>query len=366
MLVTPIHGFEPGRTPPFHETLVQGGVILSYTLIDGGGRPARVRAARSQAEAAGAALAEAEQALVAGVVAAYLGVLSNRAVLEAHDRRRAALGAELERVRQRRAVGRAADVEVLRVEAALAAADAERVRLVANLDVSERDLARLIGADLGEARAERLAPVAWVDTALAAREGLTARALEASPAIARAGGAVAAAISESAIARSARWPRLDLVGAYLDRGSIEGDHRAEWNVGVQLSYPLFTGGLTSRGVERADAARRTAEERLRQAELAVAHDVDRAWSAVDESRARVASLRSAVAGFTEVARIERLRLETGVGTETDYLTAEAELLAARAGLAEAEHGAIVARVELARLTGELDPAWLQRQMEVTR
>jgi outer membrane protein TolC len=84
-----------------------------------------------------------------------------------------------------------------------------------------------------------------------------------------------------------------------------------------------------------------------------------------EAHARVAALRSAVELSSEVTRIERLSLEVGSGTETDYLDAEAKLLSARAGLIQARHAEISARVELAGLTGELSRGWLAQALERT-
>ena len=55
--------------------------------------------------------------------------------------------------------------------------------------------------------------------------------------------------------------------------------------------------------------------------------------------------------------------DTGSGTQTDYLDAEADLVNARANLVEAQHGEIAARVELARLTGHLDLEWIARHLE---
>jgi outer membrane protein len=366
MIVSPIHDFQPGQTPPFDETLLQAGATLSYTLFEGGARPARVRSVREQALAADAAYDEARQELIARVVSTYLSALSGQGILHAHDRRLAALTSEESRVRQRRDAGKAADVDVLRVEAALASARAERVGLAAALGVAERDLARLIGVDVEETRADRLVAVTWSDTTLPDRDGLYRHALEASPTVAQARRGVGADRANQRLARSARWPRLDLFGGWIDRGSAEGDFTAEWNVGLQFSYLVFSGGAVSRGVARADAARRASDERLRLIESRVAHDVDRARSTVEEARARVLSLRTAVARFAEVARIERLRLDAGAGTETDYLNAEAELLVARAGLVDAQHREMAARVELARIVGRLDVPWLERYVEIAR
>jgi outer membrane protein TolC len=77
-------------------------------------------------------------------------------------------------------------------------------------------------------------------------------------------------------------------------------------------------------------------------------------------------LQTAVAQAEEVARIEKLALDAGSGVQTDYLTAEAQLLSARASLTQARGAEAAARIELTRVTGELSPEWLQSNLESQR
>ncbi len=363
MLVTPIHGLTPGLTPPFDETLIQGGAKLSYTLFDGGARGSRVRQARSRAEGASAGQRVAEQSLVARVVAAYANVLTQRQVAAATDRRLEALRAERTRADQRVAAGRGAELEVLRADAAVAEAEAARVRVAAAREVGERDLARLTGWSPERVRGSTLAEVAAVDQEPGSRGLLVARALESNPALDQARQQQRTAEAGVSVVRGARLPDLKLIGAYLDRGSASGDFKAEWNAGVQLSFPLFTGGALSSRVRRAEAARGASAEQVRLVELRVSEEIDGALARVDEVRARVEALRRAEASLAEVARIEKLALEAGAGTQTDYLKAEADLLAVSADLAAARNGQVVAWVELARATGDLSPAWVAGNVE---
>ncbi len=64
-----------------------------------------------------------------------------------------------------------------------------------------------------------------------------------------------------------------------------------------------------------------------------------------------------------MARVQKLLLAVGSGTQVDYLAAEAELAATRASATEARTAALLAEVELARLTGELSPDWFRRTLE---
>ena len=362
-LVTPLHGFVPASLPPFDTTVFQGTLGASYKLFDGGARGARIEAAAQQAEGMAALRTATLQDLAARTVNAYLWVLTGAQVLAAQDQRLGALASELGRARQFQAAGRAAVVEVLRAEAAHAAATAERVRLAAALDVAERDLARLVDVEVDSARADRLVAVTLADTTLPDRAAVLTNARATSPALAHGRAQLAAAAAATGVARGARWPDLGLFGNYTGWSDDAGHNALEWNAGAALAYPFFTGGAVSKGIERAEAGRRGAAESLRLGTLQVEQDIDRALARCEQAHARVRSLATAVLRFAEVVRIEQLSLAAGSGTQTDYLRSEADLLEARAGWAEARHGEMSARAELARITGALDRAWIARTLE---
>jgi outer membrane protein len=362
MVVTPIHGFGPGLFPEFDETIGQATFTVSYTLFDSGADAARIRTADAQTLAAGAALGSSEQVLARRVAAAYLTVLGQRQVLDAHDLRMEAIEAELSRVRQRFEVGRAARVEILRAEAALASSEAERVRLSSVMDNAERELARLMDVPVEETRSDRLVPVELSGPQAPPREELVTEGISASPAVAQARAQVAAAEAQISLARALARPEVRAVGNYNEWTSSQGDFTGEWNAGFQLTVPLFDLGATRSRIARAEAAHRAAQEQVRVAEVQVREDVDRAAAAGEEAEARIASLGKAVERFAEVVRVQKLLLDEGAGTQTDYLNAEADLLAARASLADARYAAILARVDQARAAGRLTPAWMRENL----
>jgi outer membrane protein TolC len=361
--VVPIHGLRPGTIPPFDETLLNAQVRASYTLFSGGGRIAQVRGARAQASGVEAAAEETRQSLTLQVVRTYLDVLSCREVLAAHERRIEALTAERNRATDLLAHGKVARVELLRVEAALAAAEAGRVRSATALVTAEEDLARWLVVPVEETRAARLVAVALIDTLLPSAVEMLHGARENNPGVLEARAGAAAAAAGRRVARSARWPDLRLVGTHTSYGDAEGFEAGEWSAAVQAGLKLFSGGAISKGIDRADAAHRGAAEQLRLAESQLAGEIDRALAGALEADSRVRSLTKAVASYEEVARIESLSLHAGSGTQSDYLDAEASLLDARADLVEARHRQILARLELVRLTGTLDPAWLRQNLE---
>jgi outer membrane protein TolC len=362
MIVFPIHAFNLELLPPFDRNLWQAQAGLSYLLYDGGSRSARIEESRARRESAFTSLLEARQQLLLGLVQQYLSVLAIARTLEAQDRSLQALAAELDRVSRLFEAGRAASVDVLRVEASIAAARAERVRLASSLDIAQRNLARFLGVDATEAHPSNLVPVAVRDDPLPPREEILRAALESSPKTRQAREELAAAEATVDASRGLQLPSIHLDGRTINYGSFSGENSLEWNVGVSVAYSVFDGGAVSSAVARNVSAARSATERLRWMELEVAGEVDRGIGAVVEARARIESLATAVARFDEVSRIEKLRLDTGVGIEADYVRAEADRLATEADLIEARYAEVAARAGLARTAGTLSPEWIEQNL----
>jgi outer membrane protein TolC len=357
MIVTPIHAFLPTLLPEFDRTLIQSNLTASYMLYDGGAARARVRQSSASLAAATAALDATAGAVAARTAALYFSVLSRARTLAAHDLRIEALDGELARVRQLRAVGRIAEVDVLRAEAARAAAEADRTAVAADLDLVERTLARAASLPPETTRAVNLAP-ASIDEPLLDRPLLEQKVVEASPAVRQARDRVRAQEAAIAVARSGNRPRLQAVGSLLEFGSSQGQFAFEWNAGAQLRWSVFDGGAADERVAQARAALQRAQEQVRLAEKDAHDAIDRAMAEHAEARATADSLAAAVERFQEVVRVEKLRLEIGVGTQTDYLRAEADLLGGRASLAAARYRSMIASVEIARLTGDLGAEWI--------
>lgn len=362
MLVSPIHSFGPGQIPLLDETVFQSTLSASLLLWDAGARRARIAVAAAQAGVATAGLGGAEQQLLARVAGAYAQVLARRQVLGAAETRLGAVSAELGRVRQLFDAGKVAEVEILRAEASIAATEAEIARLGSALDLAERELARLAGLSVEETRAGNLPPLSPAGDGLPPREALLAAAESQSPEVAAARQQISAAEAARRLARTAYYPDLRTTANLQEFGSSEGHAATEWNAGFLLTVPLWDGGITSRRVARAEVQIAEAAARLESARLEIASAVDRALATLDEARARRSALVRAEERLVEVARVQRLLLDTGAGTQVDYLAAEAELAATRAALYEAEVAIVLARVELGRVVAELSPAFLESRL----
>jgi len=376
-LVFPLHGFPTGANAPatsipeFERTLFQGSAQASWVLWDFGARRGRAQAGRDLVGAADAALGAAEQQLAARTANAYLAVLTARQELEAHDLRIRALAAEAERTRRLLADGKAARLDVLRADAELARARADRSATAGQLDVAEHDLAQLVSLPWAQLNADTLPGVRLTDTTEAAtlrarRAGLVDAAVATSPELRQVQRRANAARAGLSAAKATRLPEIRATAGIVDRGATGTDFRAEWQAGIGVSYPLYTGGQRGGAIDRAAADARVADEQLRLAELNLTQSVDRAIAQIIQARARVEALESAVEHSQAVVEIERTALDVGSGTQTDYLDALSLALQARSQEIEARHAEIAARIELARVTGVLSPAWIANHVESDR
>ncbi len=356
MVVAPLHGFDPMNPPTFDRTLVQGQLGLDWTLWDGGARGARIRGAEATEGVATSRKEATTMELLENVVTAYTGVLGTRELQAAASRQVDALEAERQRADQRLQEGTAARVDVLRAEAALLDARAQKATADARVGLAERNLARLMGVPAEAVAGRVLADVS-------PRPGVPDTTVT-DPRIIAARRGVDVAQARLDVERAGRFPRLSAAAGLQDYGSGAGEHVTEWQAGVRISWPLFTGGARAAAMRSAAAELRAAEEGLRETELSVAGALDAADAAVAESSARARALEASVAQWEEVARIEALSLETGAGVQQDYLRAEAALFQARAGHARARYDEILARAGRARTQGRLDRAWIDEALEI--
>ncbi len=362
MVVAPFHAFDPMNPPVFERTLIQSQLALEYTLFDGGARGARVRGADALEEGLALRRDATAQELLETVAAAFTGVLAARETRSAAERQAEALAAELDRANQRLREGTAARVEVLRAEAALLDARAQLASAEARVGLAERSLARLTGADPLALAGRPLVDVVPRQGPLSRNTGPST----AEPRIEAARRSADAARSRLQQERAGRRPTLRGSAGLLNFGSYAGEYVTEWQAGVRVSWPLFTGGARTAAIRRAEADLRAAEEELRHAELSVAASLDGAETALTEASARARALEASVAQWEEVARIESLSLEAGAGVQPDYLRAVAALFHARAGYARARYDEILALVGQARAQGTLDRGWMDTELEARR
>ena len=290
-------------------------------------------------------------------VAAYLGVLTARAVLDASEAQVSALEEEHARAGRALSAGTVAELEVLRAAATLQEARAEEAGARARVGLSERAQARLMAVEAAVVSGRPLRDVATEAPSVRGEAAASPQIMQ----VARSVDVARARLSEE---RGGRLPEVQVGAGLLDFGTVSGSHVLEWQAGLQVSWPLFTAGARSAAVRRAAAELAAAESDLETTRLHVAQAIDAAQTSVVEADARAEALALAVTQWEEVARIEALALRAGSGVQRDLLRAQAGLFQARAGHTRARYDAVLARVRLARAVGVLDRAWINDSLEI--
>lgn len=363
MVVAPLHAFDPTRPPEFDRTLIQGSLEARYTLFDGGQRSAARRGAGSTVAAVQAGRDATHSDVLARVVEAFTEVRAARARERAAEAQFSALQEEEQRAERMQQEGAAPRVEVLRAGAARAEAEAALRAATARRVAAERDLARMTGLPLQTVSERPVVPVEPRDAGITVGEDAGPDAVGSSPGLRRARQQLETARAEERAARSDRFPRINGVVAVNQFGSGAGDFVNEWQAGVQLSYPLFTGGGRGARIDRFRAMARGAEATVESVELELLHALDAASAALVEARERRSALTAAVDQYQEVARIEALALAEGAGLQRDLLAAQSQLFRARSTLAQAEAAFTRSAVEVARIRGDLTLEWIIQNLE---
>ena len=178
--------------------------------------------------------------------------------------------------------------------------------------------------------------------------------------------AVEVATQEAAKSSGALSPSLDLVAQVgSERLSGSGDFGNAANssgnrmIGLQLSVPLYTGGMRSareqealRGIDKARAqADRTRQQVVQQTRTA--------WLGLTVGAGRIAALSQALVSTRSRLDATRLGRQVGDRTTLDLLNAENDAASAELTLMQARVEFLMNRLRLAAAVGRLDEAWLQ-------
>jgi outer membrane protein len=132
-------------------------------------------------------------------------------------------------------------------------------------------------------------------------------------------------------------PKLSVRGNLLEHaGSGVPGTLETWELTLQASVPVFTGGRHVAAYQSAAAGERAADLALQQTVLQQEAEIRGALASLEAANEGLDAARTRVAAAGEAARIEAVRYDNGAGTIEDLLTAQARAAAAAAFLAKAQ------------------------------
>ena len=162
--------------------------------------------------------------------------------------------------------------------------------------------------------------------------------------------------------RAAREPVVDAIGSYAHidgfglTGAFGNSFLRQWVVGVQLSMPLYTGGLIDSRVREARANQDRARQDLEGARRTAAQSARTSFLNVSNGIAQVRALEQAVVSADVALASSKLGMEVGVRTNVDVLNALQQVFFARRELARARYDVITNTLRLKAAAGILTEA----------
>jgi outer membrane protein len=321
---------------------------VRYTVFDRLRRMHSVQQARNAVEQTAFGTDETRQAVLAGTIARFYGVLlaeEKRNVAEDAVRTGEADAAAM---RDRFEQGLLVESDLLAAEVQLASFRQNLVEADGDLAIARAALGTLLhrrsaGAEgsIPESLPAELELEAAIERALTDRGEV--RSLRSATENAR---------LQVAMARSSILPRVDAFASWGQSSSSLSGGDPDTTAGVAIRMDLFDPGRRARiasssaGLALATAGEASLRDRLTM-------EVVTAWHRTHAARERIELATRSVERAGTAGRIVRDRYEHGLTTITEHLRAQSALLAARLELLAARHDAIVNHAELLRATGGL-------------
>lgn len=338
---------------------LQAQAQISVPVYSGGRVRNAVRAAETRVEAGRAGLRGSESALFTSVVGAYMDVIRDEAIVGLNRENVKVLEVNLQASRDRFQVGDLTRTDVAQSEARLSVARGQLEQAQAQLISSKESYVRLVGTPPGTLEDPPVLP-----NLPAAPNGAVDVALKNNPQLLAAIKSGDATRYDINAAKGTRLPTIsgtaggnyfNYFGSYgsgtgAGSGGISQNGTAA-TVGVQLTMPIYQGGLPSAQVRQAQARRAQALELVTDTERGVIAQTRSAYAIWKSSQEVIASSETAVKANT--LSLEGVRAENSVGNRTilDILNAEQELLNSQVTLVTAQRDAYVAGFALLSAMG---------------
>jgi outer membrane protein len=324
-----------------------------------------LQAADAQVAQAEADYQAARQDLMARVAQAYFNVLGAQDDVEAQQVALNSVNRQLEQAESRYEIGL---IAITDVEEARASHDTTAAALIANKRAlaSAQEALREITGDPFDYLARPIEPFElaspdpisedrWVEMALQQNLSLVSSRLAAD--IAR---------DNIGIARGGHYPSLDLVGSagkittngvnVFPDGSPAGGSTLDQNqrsIGIQLTFPLYSGGMVSSQVRQATYRHRAAKERLERTARQTEHDARDAYLGVLSEISRVKALRRAVESNQTALRATESGYEAGTRTAVDVLQSRQQWVQAQTDYAHSRYDYMLNVIKLQQAAGTL-------------
>jgi len=323
------------------------------------GSDATIEQARRSLEAAAAELEAAEQELMVRVAQTYFDVLGAQDTLATTRQSKAATSEQLASARRNFEVGTATITDTREAQARFDLTTAQEIAAENDLRAKRIALDQLVGR-AGITPRPLLVPVVLPPVLPADPEVWVGTGDLQHPTIRRARVALDVALLETAKARAGQLPTLDAVASLSSthtRGTgvqLPGTN-GNSSVGVQLTWPLYTGGSVQNRIRETLTLEDKARNDLEAARRGVAQATRVAYFGVLSGQAQVKALEAAESSTKLALEATQLGYRVGVRVNLDVLNAQTQLFQTQRDLAKARYDVLVGSLRLRQASGQLSP-----------
>ncbi|MDA8088793.1 MAG: TolC family protein [Nitrospiraceae bacterium] len=337
--------------PKFSDEVYSWSAILTMPVYEGGRLSGQVKVSELENAIQSSRRDFTVQDVVANVTNTFNKLLQLKELKKANVYSVQALESQKDNTELLVKAGRAANVELLRVEVQLASEKQNLVKTEEAINRAGYALGFLMGVKEGQ--------VTDVSGNLTRMESISAgdvdKLIMSRPDVVAARKRVQQEKARVDIASGKRYPTLSLVGDYGNRAGAGLSGREEvWEAGAIISVNIFDAGIISSEIGREKALYHKSKEELRLLELRAKQQASDALSQLREADSRFNLAGKALAQSEETLRIEQLKYKTGAGTITDVLLAESAMSEAQANYYQALYDYNAAITEFKRATGTIE------------
>jgi outer membrane protein len=330
-----------------------------------------LKAANSQVAQAEATYAAAEQNLILRVCQAYFNVLSALDNLQAQQASLEAIARQLDQADKRYDVGLIAITDVQEAKAARDTASAAVIAAKRTLATAEDQLEEITGekydsltkpgSDMPLNMPEPADEGQWVNISLDQNATLIAARLNADVARdnvkASFGGHLPTVEIVAGRTYSQQAGPYEFEGQTLDG---YGNKINDRQISLQVTVPIFSGGLTQSKVRQSQYLWIAAKEQMTQTSRATERQARDAYLGVISGIARVQALRQALESSETALKATEAGYEVGTRTAVDVLNARRTLVQAQTDYSGSRYDFIVSIIQLRLAAGNLDRPQLEQ------
>jgi outer membrane protein len=308
--------------------------------------------ARSKAQ-----LTAAEQDLVLRVATRYFLVLGAQDNLDFVKGDKDAIGRTLDQAKQRFDVGLSAITDVLEAQARYDIAVSDEINAEKLLADAREALREVTGVEPGTL--EVLQPeIPLVPPDPAAEQKWVDIATDQNPLLLAAREATESARQEIEIQRSGHYPTVDLTADYTWRNNDFGgfgitQERNDSSIGIQMTLPLYQGGLISANTRQSQYQFNQAQENQVQQRRATERQARDNFRGVMTGISKVTALKQAVLSNEKALEAAEAGFEVGTRTIVDVLDTQRDLLGAKRDHARSRYDYLLDMLRLKQAAGIL-------------